>query len=244
MPQYGTWRPYTGIEAIVLSLVLTVIAGTSAYLGTRLQQPVGVQRTGRTAGVLLALIWVIAFLSVGNSALAYGLALIKQIGPYQFPASPIRPITYGSGLIAFIIIAYLSRQHGWRVALGSAVVGAIAAPMIFELPFDLIVMWRTYAPTPTALFTLLFFFPLFIWELSSYALLTLSPLMRVSKYTLFALAAMFLVFAVWALFGFSYPSSGLPIAFNAISKVLCFVTAITLFLPLDGIASKSPSRSS
>jgi hypothetical protein len=32
------------------------------------------------------------------------------------------------------------------------------------------------------------------------------------------------------LFGFSYPSSPLPIMLNAISKVLCFISAITLFI--------------
>jgi hypothetical protein len=244
MIQYGTWRAHTAMEAIILSVVLFVIAGLAAYLGTRLHHPVGVQGPGRTVGVLLALIWVLAYLSVGNASIAYYLALVKQIGPYTPPASPISLITLGSGLIALIIIAYLSRHHGWRLALGSAVLGTIAAPMIFELPFDLIVMWRTYPPTPATMFTLLLFFPLFIWELSSYALLTWSPLMRISKYTLFTLAAVFLVFAVWALFGFSYPSSAIPFALNAISKVLCYVTAITLFLPLDGVGSKSPSSSS
>jgi hypothetical protein len=48
---------------------------------------------------------------------------------------------------------------------------------------------------------------------------------------MFTLGAMFFVFAIWALFGFSYPSSPIPFAFNAVSKVLSFVAAITLFLP-------------
>jgi hypothetical protein len=233
MTQYGTWLPYTGLEAIVLSLVLIVIAGTSVYLGTRLHHPVGVQRTGRTVGILLVIIWVLTDLTLTVASVVYYQALVKQIGQYTPPTSPISLITAGLWLITFVIITYLSRHHGWKLALGSAFLGAIAGPMIFELPFDLITMWRTYPPTPTTLFTLLFFLPLFIWELSSYALLTLSPLMKISKYSLFALAAMFLVFAVWALFGFSYPSSTLPFILNAVSKVLCYVVAITLFLPLN-----------
>jgi hypothetical protein len=45
------------------------------------------------------------------------------------------------------------------------------------------------------------------------------------------LTATFLVFAGWALFGFSYSSYPIPFVLNAGSKVLCFVVAITLFLP-------------
>ena len=103
--------------------------------------------------------------------------------------------------------------------------------MIFELPFDLIVMGRTHPPVPAVQFTLLFFLPLFLWEFSSFALLTLSPLMKLSKYTLFSVAAMLYVFAVWALFGFPYPSRPIPFALNVISKILAFAAAITLFLP-------------
>jgi hypothetical protein len=114
--------------------------------------------------------------------------------------------------------------------LVSAIVGAVAAPMIFELPFDLIVMCRLYPPV-TARLILLFFLPLFLVGVSSISLLTLSPLVKVSKPTLFSLAAMFFVFAAWALFGFSYPSYPIPIVLNAVSKILCFAASITLFLP-------------
>ncbi len=62
-------------------------------------------------------------------------------------------------------------------------------------------------------------------------------MVRLSRATLFSLAGMFLVFAIWAAFGFAYPGTPIPIALNAISKVLCFVAAITLFLPLKGSAA-------
>jgi ABC-2 type transport system ATP-binding protein len=39
------------------------------------------------------------------------------------------------------------------------------------------------------------------------------------------------VFAIWALFGFGYPQSALPITMNVVSKILAFITALTLFLP-------------
>jgi hypothetical protein len=64
-------------------------------------------------------------------------------------------------------------------------------------------------------------------------MLMLSPLMKLSRSTLFLLAGMFLVFAVWALFGFAYPADPLPTALNMLAKVLAFAAAVSLFLP-DG----------
>jgi ABC-2 type transport system ATP-binding protein len=39
------------------------------------------------------------------------------------------------------------------------------------------------------------------------------------------------VFGIWALSGFGYPQSALPITMNVVSKILAFITALTLFLP-------------
>jgi hypothetical protein len=230
MTQEDTWSPYAGSEAVILAVVLLVIAGVLVYLGIRLHRAVGVARPGKVVGGLLVVIWVLSLASFAIAASTYIRALMQQ-GPLRAPADPITPITDLSGLVTFIAIAYLSRRHGLKTALGSAIVGTAAAPMIFELPFDLIVMGRTYPPTPAVQFTLLFFLPLFLVEVSTFGLVTLSPLAKLSRYTLFSLGAMFLVFAVWAWFGFSYPSHPLPLAFNAISKILSFLAAITLFLP-------------
>jgi hypothetical protein len=99
-------------------------------------------------------------------------------------------VTALSALVTFVLIAFVTRRHGLKIALASALVGTLAAPMIFELPFDLAVMGRTYPPVPTNL-TLLFFLPLFLVEISSLSLLTLSPVAKVSKFTLFSLAAVY-----------------------------------------------------
>jgi hypothetical protein len=58
------------------------------------------------------------------------------------------------------------------------------------------------------------------------------------RYIQYKQYGVFLVFAIWAAFGFAYPGTPIPIALNAISKVLCFVTAITMFLPLKGTAAQ------
>ena len=54
--------------------------------------------------------------------------------------------------------------------------------------------------------------------------------MRVTAFACYAVAGMFVVFAIWAVFGFAFPAEPLPLALNVISKILCFVAAIMLFV--------------
>ena len=93
-------------------------------------------------------------------------------------------------------------------------------------------MARTNPPIPTRpmLYRQLFFLPLFLVELSTISLLTLLPSARVTAYTCYAVTAMFVVFAVWAAFGFAFPAKPLPLTLNVMSKILCFVAAIMLFV--------------
>jgi hypothetical protein len=233
LAQYGTWIPYSGVDSVLLAVVLLAIGVLLAYLGTRLTGSIGIKRpVGKAVGVFMIVIWFLSLATFLIAILTYGLQLYQQNLLGTTPTNPISPITEFCGLATFIIIVCLAVNHGWKVALGSAFVGTAAAPMIFELPFDLIVMFRTYPPIPPSpnLFRLLFFFPLFLVETSTFSLLTLSPLTKLSKYTLFSLAGVFFVFAVWAVFGFSYPSDPISFVLNGVSKILSFVTAITLFL--------------
>jgi hypothetical protein len=233
LAQYGTWTPYAGNAATILAVVLLILAGLLAYLGSRLRSSIEPGRPGTAVSVLLVVMWLVSLATFAVAAATYIRALFQQYGEFAPPASPIGPITLFSAVVAFITIAYLTRHNGLTVALGSAIVGSAAAPMIFELPFDLVVMFRLYPPV-SAQYTLLYFLPLFLVELSSFSLLTLSPAMKLSNIAVFSLAAMFFVFSVWALDGFSYPSSPGPFALNAVSKVLSFATAIALFLPERG----------
>jgi len=232
----GTWAPYTGADAILLAALLLAFAAVFAYLGVRLKAPIAPARPGRVATVFLVLIWVVSLLAFLIDSITYALALVQAnlVATYQSytAPNPITPVTEVGAAATFIIILLLTRKHGIKVALLSAFVGAVAAPMIFELPFDLIVLNRIYPPIPPApiVFRLLFFLPLFLVELSTMSFLTFSPLAKLSRYTFFSLAGFFFVFAVWAAFGFSYPSNLMDTAFNDISKVLCFVVAITFFL--------------
>jgi hypothetical protein len=226
---HQSWSPYGGSNSIILAVVLLIVTGVLLYLAFRLHHPKEAKRPGMFLGVAVVVIWLLSVTTFLIAVGIYVLALYQQVGPFTAPANPITPVTEISGLVAFFVIAYLARRSGFWGAFVSAIVGTIAAPMIFELPFDLIVMWRTYPPAPAIPFTLLFFLPLFLVEISSFALLTFSPVMKLSRYTLFLLAGMFLIFAVWALFGFAYPAAPLPIALNVISKILAFATAVSLF---------------
>jgi hypothetical protein len=42
---------------------------------------------------------------------------------------------------------------------------------------------------------------------------------------------MLVVFAVWGLSGFGYPSAPVPFALNVLSKIVAFAVALSLFAP-------------
>ena len=60
------------------------------------------------------------------------------------PTNPISKVTIISAIAVFTTMTYATRKNGVKSALGSALVGS----MIFELPFDLIVMNRTFPAIP------------------------------------------------------------------------------------------------
>jgi hypothetical protein len=220
----------------LLAALLFVVALLLAYCGRRLRGRITVTRPGTTVDVLMIAVCVLSIWMFFVALLAYTVQLHEVHLLSRPPKDRIAPITFLSAAATFFTILYTTRRYGWKIALGGAVVGAAAAPMIFELPFDLIVFSRTVPsipPSPT-LYRLLFFLPLFLVEISTIALLTLLPSMAISKYTVYSLAGMFFVFAVWALSGFHYPNTPIPYTLNGISKLASFVSVVTLFLDDTG----------
>ena len=55
---------------------------------------------------------------------------------------------------------------------------------------------------------------------------------------------MLVVFAVWGLSGFGYPSAPVPFALNVLSKIVAFAAALSLFLPQRAPASTPGSATS
>jgi hypothetical protein len=238
MTHHGTWIGYSGNARIVLAIVLLAAAGGVAYAGIRLRHPLRPPMIGETAKNCLLAAWFFAIAAFLVCVAFYVQQLQREYPHHARPADPITPVTFiAVGLLFFILL--VSGSRGWRVTLPSAVIGALAAPMIFEFPFDLIVMARTYpaiAPDP-ALYRVLFFAPLFLIEVTTLALLALSPMVRLTKPALFFFALMLAVFAVWGLSGFAYPASPVPITLNVVSKILAFVVTLSLFLPQRAQAS-------
>jgi hypothetical protein len=243
------WLSYGGDARIWLALGLLAAVGGVILAGIWLPLPVRPTRPGPAGRVVLILAWVasIAAFLVGLTIYvrqyihAYGLnALASE------PKDPIAPVTATAVVAVFIIIMISGRSSGFGTRLASGAIGAIAAPMIFELPFDLVVMARTYPPIPPdpALYRAVFFVPLFLIEITTLVLLRLSPMMHLTRATFFSFALMLGVFAVWALSGFGYPSAPLPTALNLVSKILAFVTALTLFLPQRPEPEQAPRADS
>ncbi len=235
MTQYGTWVSYGGDARIWLAIILFAAAVGITLAGILLPLPVRFTRPGPVGRIAMFLAWgasMVVFL-VGAS-----LYVKQYVHAYNLsanttaPKDPIAPITLSAVALLFFIIITTRGSYTWKTRLASGFFGAIAAPMIFELPFDLIVMARTYPPIPPdpALYRALFFVPLFAIEITTLLLLRLSPMVRLTRATFFSFALMVGVFGIWALSGFGYPSSPLPTALNIISKILAFITALTLFL--------------
>lgn len=222
------WSSYTGSSSLILAGVLLLATVVLLFVGVRFRQGKPGTRPGMFLGALLISSFVLAILTFLTAITAYSLAQTQQEITFT-STNPITPVTLTAAFVTFFVIVYLTHKCGARVAIGTAIVGTIAAPLIFELPFDLIVLWRTFPPSPPTLYTPLFFFPLFLVEILSFALLALSPVMRLSKITFFLLAGMFFIFAVWALAGFAYPSTPFPIVMNMLSKIVAFAVAISLF---------------
>ena len=234
MTQYGTWVSYSGSARIWLAAGLLAAAGCAAYAGARLPLPRSFTQPRRPVIIVMFAAWA-------GSLVAWGIGLTGYVRQYlrEFhlakaaPVNHITPVTLLAAVALFLVILIRGRGS-FGARLGGAVLGAMAAPMIFELPFDLIVMARTYPPIPPspALYRALFFVPLFAIELTTLWLLRLSRMVALRRPAFICFALMLAVYAAWALEGFSYPSAAAPIAFNIVSKLLAFATALALFFPL------------
>ena len=245
MTQYGTWVSYGGDAKIWLAAGLLAVAGGATLAGIRLPLPVRATRPGPAGRAAMIVAWavsIVAFL-VGLTIYVRQYLHAYHLTTPAAPKDPIAPVTFTAAVVTFCVIFFVSRRSlGFGARLVSGAVGAMAAPMIFELPFDLIVMARTYPSIPPdpALYRAVFFVPLFLIEITTLLLLRLSPMVRLTRATFFSFALMLGVFAVWALSGFGYPSAPLPTALNMASKILAFVTVLTLFLPWRPAPKQAP----
>jgi hypothetical protein len=245
-PQVGTWFTYGGNARIWLTIGLLAAASAVIFAGIRLPLPVRASRRPGSAGAAaMVTVWVISILAFLVCVANYIQQDIKVYpnAPEATPKDRIAPITFTAALVVLVVILVSRRSPRFRTRLASGLICAVVGPMIFELPFDLMVMARTYPPIPPhpALYRVLFFAPLFLVEITTLLLLLLSPMVRLTRATFFSFALMLGVFGVWVLLdGLSFPSSALPYTMNVVSKILAFVTALTLFLPYRPAPEQAP----
>jgi thiosulfate reductase cytochrome b subunit len=228
------WINYSGPAEIVLVAALLLAAAALAFAGFRLRLPARPRKPGKAAAAIMITAWVLSIVALLVSTSVY----IAKAQAAGFDGSKqtdsIAPITLIGVVVVFVVIAVaVWRVRGPNVAVGSALIGALAAPWFFEVPFDLIISTRVatgrvYDPD---FYLPLLFGVLILVGLTTIALLSLSSAMRVHRATLWCLAGMLVLFAVWGLFGFGYPSAPVPFTFNALSKILALATPLTLFLP-------------
>ena len=248
MTDNGTWVSYGGDARTWLAVGLLGAAGGIILAGLRLRLPlaIGARRPTRAGQAAMIAAWaasIVALLASVTIYLRQSMQAYDLSAPAAASNDPITPVTFTAVVVLFVVIVIVSRRYAWRTRLASGFIGAMVAPMIFELPFDVIVMPRSHPVVDPGRYRALLFGCLFAIEITTLLLLRLSPLARLTRDTFFSLALMVSVFAVWALAGFGYPSAPLPIALNVASKILAFVAALTLFLPgrpAAGRAAPSP----
>jgi len=248
MTQYATWASYSGDARIWLAIGLLAAAVAVVLAALRLPLPVQFSQPGPAGRGVLMAAWGVsltALLVCGGTYFRRAFHVIRASGGSAPGVKlTILPVTLTAAAILFVfIIARRSPDLPTRRA--SAIIGAIAAPMIFELPFDPLVIFRFHrvmsVPPPWALV-----YPaLLLVEITTLLLLWLSPMVRLTRATFFSFALMLGVWAAWALAaGFGYPSAPLPIALNVASKLLAFVAAFTLFLPRRSASERADAASS
>ncbi len=239
---FGEWVPYSGNSAIILGVVLLVIAGVFTLLGFKLKKSLRVKQPGRAVAGMMIVVWILSILTWFVNIGVYSLLMQQAKLTGTIPANPITKFTLSFAFLSFLIIFFINRKTGKKIAFSSAVLAAMAGPMVFELPFDLMVMGRTYPPIPPdpTVLRALFFFPLFLVELTTISLLFFSPLFKVSKFTLYSLAGLFLVFAIWGFLSFSFAYTTEFLVLNVVAKAMAFVTVVTPFLPQETMGPKLP----
>ncbi len=212
-----TWTPYAEPGTFLLALLLGIIAIGLILAARGMKKPIQLPRPRRILKVVILILWI---LSLGL------IHVIDEETQNAVSYGPILPITLTSAAFTFVYLAYITRKGGIVSALGNGFIGAVAGPMVFEFPFALIAIPLLKLGARVSIF---FFGTLFVVIFTTLALLLFSKRTAITKYSLFSLSTMFLIFAVWALEGFSYPSTPISFTLNAVSKVLSFTTIIAMF---------------
>jgi hypothetical protein len=109
---------------VLLAVVLLVVAAGFAFAGQRLRAPLGFERPrGIAAGFMIA-IWLLAIYDVLIATFVYGLQVKLAYPGFVAPRVRVGTLVYAA--VTFLLILYITRRWGWKVALASAVIGTSA----------------------------------------------------------------------------------------------------------------------
>jgi len=196
-------------------------------------------KMGKVVGIIVLIIWAFSILTF--------LRINRNLARYTGSAGnlgPIYPITIITAVCTFAVVVYFSRRDGIISALGRGSLAFIAGPMVFEFPFLLIVIPRVRAPLVPEL---IFLIPLFTIIFTTLSMLLFSRKIAITKYSVYFYGVMILVFAIWGLEGYSYPSNPTSFLLNAVSKVLGFAAVAAMFVnksrKMDSTISKQQENS-
>ena len=126
------WFSYGGAAKVVLAVVLVAMAAGVAAVGFRLRVPVRLRHPGRTARKLMLASWATAIAAYLVCLGSYAHLLIQQHLVHSRPRQPVFPITVGCMIALFFGIMYVGRSLNEEARVGSAFIGAVAAPVVFE----------------------------------------------------------------------------------------------------------------
>src|SRR5580658_7729269 len=185
MTQYATWASYGGEARTWLALGLLAAAGAAVLAGIRLSLPVRFNQPGPAGRAAIMLAWGTSITALLVCATIYFQQAIHDIRASGLstpaPRLTILPVTLTAAAVLFVTIIS-RRSPDLPTRLASAAVGAIAAPMIFELPFDPIVIFRIHVvlPHPTPWTPAYLYAPLLLVQITTLLLLRLSPMVRLT----------------------------------------------------------------
>jgi hypothetical protein len=217
------WRASSGSAAVSLGVVLLLVGLGVVLLGTRMREGIRPAVPGTALKVAIVVVWAVTIFLI--------LGIFKQVaaltGQSSLGVGPVLPITLASAACAFVAIAYLTRGGGALAALGNGFAGAVAGPIVFELPLLLIITPMVTTKVPHPLFSFLDFL---VVILATLALPFFSSRFTVNRYSLYLLGGMVIVFAAWALLtGYAPPADPASFGLNAVSKVLGFASVVAGF---------------
>lgn len=233
MSSVELWARYQGRGRVALTVVLALITVLLVVSAFRMHSPIRTPRFGRPVVAILVTLWPVSIVAFLVAATFYVIQFRREYPHFDASQSPILPVTLSAAALTFVVLLVVGRA-GAAGRLVGAVMAALAAPMVFELPFDLMVMTRTTPPVMPHpwLWRMVFFGPLFAVELCTIALLLAVPAVRVTTWTVVALAALFLSFTMWSSIGLGYPDHPLPHIANVVAKLCAFAVTLTMLLPL------------